>query len=314
MAGETETAWPEYELPAGALSDDAAREPATETTPPASSVAAPPPVETPTPPPVAGAPGSTEPPASPTPPPSELLPKYRLDEANEKTRLAIARAEAAERELAQLRSRPPQPPATPAPVTAPAPPIDPEVAEKNAAIRARMLEVFPEFAKLERLVKLADQGEVIEGATDAIQGYREAVSLYFDQFAKTQVSGLEAMAATALLGDGKKAEDLSEAAREQIGLAFFTWLKKDPARAARFDRLDPTLVGEFWPSYKAAVFDPIRRVESAAAIHAVEHRQPVPTGGSTTAPMTPAPPKPAVPHDEDAIHAAAWKEVVASRG
>jgi hypothetical protein len=238
-----------------------------------------------------------------------MVPQYRLDEIREQERAARLRAETAEAELARLRAAPP-PAAAPAPPAAP-PPADVDPA--NQAIRDRLLEVFPEFRHLKDLVDLAARKGDIEETTDAIRRYKEAETLFYDRHTATQLGTLHTLAAGHLLGAGKTAADLPVMAREALTDRFSAWVLADPARVARYNALDPELVGEFWPIYRAAIYDPGRRADSAAALSAAGARPALPVGGAISAPVATAPPKPAASDDEDAIHERAWQGVEAAR-
>jgi hypothetical protein len=101
--------------------------------------------------------------------------------------------------------------------------------------------------------------------------------------------------------------------REGLNNAFGRWVLADPARRQRYDALDTKLVDEFWPLYKAAQIDPLRRSDSAAVMASVAGRPKLPVGGSVTGAPPPAATRkqPTASDDEDAIYDTSWTAVQA---
>jgi hypothetical protein len=238
----------------------------------------------------------------------ESVPIYRLNEVIERERATKAENARLLAEVTRLRTAPP-PAATPPPAAVPpvaAVPEDPT----TVALRTRLEEVIPGLKRLSDLVKLADRAGDLDSMRTATEAHRRATETFFDQHTSAQLATLHGRAAT-LLGEGKTAADLPEMTRQTLTSAFARWVSDDPERTARYERLDTKLEEEFWTVYKAAVFDPVRRTQSVAAIAAGE-RPALPVGGTATSPVAPAPPTRPAASDEDAIHARSWNEFQAA--
>lgn len=287
---------------------DAEREPApTPETPPAAAALPPAAPDTP---PAVGATGTTEPPAAAQPSAGETVPKYRLDETIGARDREKALRETAEAEIVRLRAQLAAPPAQ-IPPAAPAPPAEPD--PQIEAVKARLLEVFPELKHLKDLADLAGQKGNLLATTEAIARYEQAEQAFYDRHTESQLGSLHKLAAEHVIGTGKAAADLPEEVREVLTQRFAAWVAKDPARSARYNALDQSLVGEYWPIFRAAMFDPVRRAASVSDLAANDNRPALPVGGSQAMPVAPAPPKPpAASDDEDAIHGRAWQQLQAA--
>lgn len=176
-----------------------------------------------------------------------------------------------------------------------------------------MLEVFPEIAHLKDLAGLAAQRGDIQGAIEAERLHREATERFYDAHTATQLGSLHALAATHVLGEGKTVADLPVIAREALTDRFSAWVQADPARVERYNKLDTGLVGEFWPIYRAAMYDPARRAESVAAITTAGARPAVPVGGAVSAPVAAPPRQPSPSDNEDDIYDRSWQAVLDGR-
>ncbi len=303
---ETTTDWPDYDVPVGAIADNEGATPrsespaATETTPEPTTpaVAATPAV------PATGAPGTgtTQPPAS-----QPELPPYRIEEILQRENRVKEELAAARAEIERLKATPP-PAATATPPATTVEPPDPQ----TEAIRNRLLEVFPELKRLSEIAKLADRTGDIDLATEAGKNYRAAEQAFYDRHTDTQLTNLQGLAAAEY---GKKVEELPEMVKQTINFQFGRWVHADQARVARYNALDTNLVTEFWPIFKSAMLDPVRRSTSAGMLTAAGNRSGLPVGGSTASPVSPASTKPpAASDDEDAIHARGWDMVRTAAG
>jgi hypothetical protein len=159
---------------------------------------------------------------------------------------------------------------------------------------------------LSELADIAKRKGDLLGAIDATRHYNEAQTHVANQFTAASLGKLHDAAAVHLLGTGKSGADLSDMAKGAITSRFVAWVESDPERINRYNAFDAKLGDEFWPLYRAAVYDPIRRADSVAALTSHEGRPALPQGGAQAAPVAPAPPQPAVPADEDAIHERSW--------
>jgi hypothetical protein len=309
--------WPDFDVPAEALNEGVDRSerpaaPESTGTPPA---AATPPAGTATPP---AAPAAVEPPASaavtpgstpPTPPVPDddaaMVPRYRLNETTERARKAEAEATRLRAEVESLR----RPAATPPAATPPAPPAATDLDPADVAIRDRLLKVMPELKNLAGVEALIAKNGSIESAIAAVEGYRQAEQRYYERHADRQIESLHRHVAEYMLGKDKPIADLPELTRQQVSQAFAQWVSADPARTARYDALDERLVGEFWPIYRAAMFDPVRRDAAAATLTAHNTRPALPPGGGSGVPPVPGPKKTPSSDPEDEIFDRAWNTV-----
>jgi hypothetical protein len=301
--------WPDYEVPVGAIAENQGATPdsaspavpASTTAPATPAVAATPAV------PATGAPGTatTQPPAT-----QPELPPYRVEEILQRERRTNDALAAANAEIARLKATPP-----PAAAATPVPPT-PAVVEppdpQSEAIRNRLLEVFPELKRLSEIAKLADRTGDLDMATSAARQMVAAQESINEAYTTEQLTSLHGLVAAEY---GKKVEELPEMVRESANFQFGKWVHADPTRVARYNAFDKNLVGEFWPIFKSAVYDPVRRSTSAATLTAAAGRTGLPLGGTTAAPMAHAAPKPpAASDDEDAIHDRGWDMVRAAAG
>lgn len=302
--------WPEYDVPAEALDEGVTSSaspaaPAPTATPPAAPAAAPasPPA------PAAAAPG-TKPAAVPEPSdPGAMVPKWRLDEVLERERATVAQTRATAAEVATLRSQLQdlQRTATQPPRPAAAPP-DPASAgdPRDEQIRTRLETLYPELRRLNEFAKLAEMRGDLEASVAATSRAAAAETAFYDRHTDDELNRLYDMAAKDAFGADKTAADLPALTKETLDTAFAKWVARDPARVARYDQLDKSLVGEFWPIYRAAMFDPVRRSHNAGVLTAAAGRPKLPVGGSIAGPVAPAPASPVTAEDEDAMHERAW--------
>jgi hypothetical protein len=173
------------------------------------------------------------------------------------------------------------------------------MSEQDLAIQARLLKVFPALSHLPQLASMAAKTGSIEAAIQAVDRYSRAEEQYNQRFTDSALSTLAGHVSEYMFGKDAPVENLPVMAREQATVAFARWVASDPERAARYDAFDSKLVGEFWPIYKAAMFDPVRRDAAAAQLSAHQTRPAVPVGGGSGVSTTPAPKKPHVdPEDE----------------
>jgi hypothetical protein len=229
-----------------------------------------------------------------------------VNELQEARRRAEASDAAARAEVTRLRAeveqlRTARPPAAAPP---PAAPLTEDEAQAQR-VRDRLYQIIPGLRNLDNLAKLAERSGDIDGALSAIQGYQQAENAFYESHADTQCKAIYEEAAK-LLGPGKTAADLPEMTKQGIDVAFSRWVAADPQRTARYDRLE-NLVGEFWPVYRAAMYDPMRRSSSAEALTTHANRPPVPVGGGGGAVTTTAPTRPAA-ETEDDVHARGWAQ------
>lgn len=312
--------WPSYDVPTEVGHEDSA-DPAGQ--PPAST-----PASAATPPVAPAGVDGGQPPAQPIPPPggaadssdpnSASVPKYRLDETTaerDRLRSLIETSQAQIETLTALVRRftaggvPPVDPNAPA--------AEPTISPEDQAVRDRLLQVFPQLAVLdgpELKELLARRGEVL-GVSEDAHRWRATEQAITDQFVESSIDKVFSSIAAHTLGEGKTAADLPDMVKDGALSAFARWVKADPKRAMRYERHDDTVVEEFWTSYKAAVYDPVKRDTNAQLLARAGSPPAVPRGGSQPLASPPAPGTPN-PHDEDGIHAAAWNlrdEVGASR-
>lgn len=303
-AAIADDAWPDIPVPADV--------PRTETTPaPASGT--PPPPASPAPSTSASASGA---PATPAPAgaPAAAVPEPATAPAGmEEFQRAIAEVTAFNRQLleqnaaliAQLRGGQPATPAQPA---APEPP---PLSPQDIAIRDRLYGVIPELKMLAELVAKKD---AILGAADAVPqitadrtAAQKAQDDYWSSYRDQQFSAAWDTVAKDMLGEGKTGKDLDPMLQSMIANAFVRWVTSDAARAARYERQDQQLLGEFAAHYRALAIAPLRRTENVAAITAAETAPPMPRGGPSTTPSSPAPTPPAPAKDEDAMYSSSWR-------
>lgn len=299
--GGSAVAEPSYELPASVPRGGDPQPPV----PPVQPPAAPPAPAGGTPPaPAGGAPAGQ--------PSDEQIPRYRLDEVvSDRDNLRTLVLEQ-QRQISQLLQRFGQ---TPGPA-APAAPPPPQLTPQDIAIRDRLYGIIPGLDKLADLLPFLERRDAIFGAADAVPAWRSAEDQYWDRYANDSVSSIADEFAKFQLGEGKAAKDLNPIVLDSIRAAFTRWVTSDPARAARYEREDPSIPKEFWGVYRATVFDPIRRSQQAAVLENQPPALPRGGGGAPAGSNTPpsAPPAPAG-DDEDAIHARAWgiRDTVAPR-
>jgi len=290
--GSTAVAEPAYEIPAGVPRDGDPQPPVPPVQPPATPPATPPAAP---PAPTGGAPAGQ--------PTDEQIPRYRLDEVTQQRDQFRALVERQQQQIDFLMQRFGQAPAPPPPPQ----PAAPQLSAQDIAIRDRMLAIIPELQRLPELLPFLEHRDAIMGAAEAVPTWRTAENQYWDRYANDTVGSIANEMATLVLGEGKTARDLDPEAIAGIRAAFTTWVTRDPSRAARYEREDPSIPKEFWSHYKARHFDPIRRTQQAALLTQEPPRVPQGGGGAPAASVTPPATPPANNNgDDDAIHGRAW--------
>jgi hypothetical protein len=267
-------------------------------------------------PPVAPAAGGTQPPATAAPGgatdpngESATIPKYRFDEVS-----ARANEQAAQiANLTAILNRLTTQPQAATPTTQPPAQPESELSPQDQAIRDRMLAIVPELALLAELkgVPIADLKELV-GAKTNLLGITERVGTWasreeaeVNRYVDNSLASVYNKAAAFVLGEGKTGKDLNPMVRDNITNAMSRFVSSDPARAARFENQDPTVIDEFWTAYKAATYDPIKRDQRAAVLTRAGNPHAVPQGGTQPPPAPPSP-KPSDSADVDAIYGEAW--------
>jgi len=315
-AGISEDAWPDIPVPEDVTRSDVPPAPraADATPPPATPPASATPPATPPATPAAGAPATPAPagaPAAGTPEPATA------EQGLEELRRSVSEIATFNRQLLEqntvlvqqnrdLHARLNQPP--PAPPAPAAEPPDPQ----TLAIRDRMMQVFPWFKDLEELVgkkaALLGAAEAVPQVMSDRQAAQQAQDHYWDSYRDSQFQAAQDAVAKEVLGDGKAGKDLDPIVRSMVETAYRTWVTADPARAARYERQDQQLLGEFVSHYKALMIAPVRRTENVAALDAAAAAPPIPRGGPSAAPAPPAPTPPTPPKDEDALFSDSWRQ------
>lgn len=300
--GGTAVAEPSYEIPAGVPRDGDPQPPVPPVQPPATPPATPPAAP---PAPTGGAPAGQ--------PGDEQIPRYRLDEVTQQRdhfRQLFERQQQQIDMLMQRIGQPAGPPAAPQPEP-------PQLTPADIAIRDRLYSLVPGLNRLGDLLPLLEHRDAILGAAEAVPTWRSAENQYWDRYANDTVVSIGNEMAALVLGDGKTARDLDPETIAGIRAAFTTWITRDPQRAMRYEREDPSIPKEFWSHYKARHFDPIRRTQQAALLAQEPPRVPQGGGGAPAASVTPPATPPANNNgtDDDAIHGRAWgmRDTVAPR-
>jgi hypothetical protein len=321
-----ETDWPTYEVPADVPRDaDASPAPAAGTTPPPAATPAPSPTPAvgtpPAPAPSGGAPATPSPTGVPAAAAAEPvtanqgLEELRAQVTEQATinRTLIEQNTVLAGQLRELLTRQNQPP----PAPAPAPTPEPELSEQDRAVLDRLYKLIPGLKDLPEFVAkkaaLLGAAEAVPGVLSDREAAQRASDEYWAGYRDQQFTGAQDLVAKELLGDGKTAKDLDPLARHTVASALQNWVLSDPARAARYERQDQQLLGEFFAHYKAIMMAPLRRTENVAALAAAEAAPPIPRGGPSVTPSPVAPAAPTVPTDEDAIHGTSWAMHQASR-
>lgn len=292
--GAAAVAEPTYEVPAGVPRESGDPQPPT---PPVQPPATPPAPGAGTPPaPTGGAPAGQ--------PPETQIPQYRLDEVSRQRDEYRVLVERQQQQIDFLMQRFGQPQAPPPPAA----PEPPQLTPQDIAIRDRLYAIVPGLNRLAEMLPFLEHREAIMGAAEAVPTWRSAENQYWDRYANDTVVAIADEVAKLVVGDGKTARDLDPETVAGIRASFTAWVTRDPQRAMRYEREDPSIPKEFWGWYKAKHFDPIRRTQQAAALTQEPPRVPQGGGGAPAASQTPPAQRPANNNgdDEDAIHRSAW--------
>lgn len=177
----------------------------------------------------------------------------------------------------------------------PPPPEDPKMARAKEVI----LKMFPQLGSLDSTLKdLTGFRTTMERSTQAQD------QAHADRFINAAVSH----AASQMLGEGKKATDLSEEQQAWLRDSFITWVSGNKERAARYEQGDMALTTEFWTAYHAGMRASATRATVAGAAARVTRAGRLPQAGPSAAP---APQAPNIDFkDEAAVHKAGWQHHV----
>lgn len=239
----------------------------------------------------------------------EMLPKYRLDQANEQLRQS--REEIAElRELVRRLTAMPQGQPSARPDQAPRPEIDPTVAR----VRDQFLRVFPEMKDFldnrDRLLKAAEISERHDGQITSMQKDTER---FWGAVADNAVNAVLGSLGRHL---GREVNEKEWVARTTMR-DFFDFAASSPRNVARYEAQDPTLIAEFIQAMDREVFSVRRGTGQAPAPGSAPPGAPrpqrrLPVAGRTGPVPSAKPPEPD-PNDEDAVFQAAWRTVQSGR-
>jgi hypothetical protein len=122
-------------------------------------------------------------------------------------------------------------------------PGEPAEDPRAARIREGIIKSVP---GLDKLLALADRVDDIAGLLDRAPAYDASADAHWRNVATVVKTDLHNAFASATLGAGKSAADLSDEQRKEISVDFGMWLKADRARVERYESGDgKALVGEF---------------------------------------------------------------------
>lgn len=239
-----------------------------------------------------------EPEATPAKPAGvpESVPRYRLDELNNRLK------EGAEREqrlmaLLQQQQRP-QPASQPGPAGE-QPPVDPTLER----IRAQILQVMPEIADF---LKIRDKLPNLMSAADAIPRMQADTDRYWGTVADHSLQTVNAELSQRIGGPLVPTSQLGKIASR----AFFEYVSSNPTIQTRYEAQDPGVVKEFVTMFEAEVLAPARRQQQVA--QRVDSTRRLPVAGRTSPPPSAPVPK-ANPANEDEVFASAWSVIQNAR-
>ncbi len=176
------------------------------------------------------------------------------------------------------------------------------LSDREKAIQARILELVP---WLKNLQGLSEKAESLAGLAESAPDFERQTKQYWGRVAQQMLDGMEASIAPLILGEGKKATDLSPEMKARYRVDFFNWVQADPKRVDRYEAVDRSLVDDYRKELDDYFVGPVRRQYGAGVVTRQKQVAKLPVGGNSSAPVAGGKPKPKLA-DEDAAADAAW--------
>lgn len=249
--------------------------------------------------------------APPAPPSDPMIPKYRLDQVNERA-AEVARENQELREMLKaLAARPVTvQPSAPAPVPNEA---DQAYQQQTEDIRQEFFKRFPEMQTImDRWESVLSTLDRIAPVADVVPQMQERENKYWGTVAQNTLTTAQQEIAKSF--NNGTAFPAGSPALRQINSTFFEWTNGSPDRVARYEANDPTLVKEFVQYFGEVHVSPWRGSATPGPAPRVAQAQRIarlPVSGSSGIPA-PQPPHP-TNGSEDAVHSRAWDVIKSLR-
>jgi hypothetical protein len=180
-------------------------------------------------------------------------------------------------------------------------PDKPAADPRAAAVRNRLLEVMPE---LKEVLELAGMRTDLQGLLQRAPGFVAQEQRMWGDLAARTMGKVHESIAPFMLGDGADAAALTKDQKEYLAGELQRYCLRDPKRVERYEQADPTLIEEFRDYYAAVHVAPARRSMLTNATRRAAAGGQAPRAGRADAAGSTIPK--ADPTDDDAVHNKAW--------